>query len=82
MVDPRPAEQWDQIFAKLPSPAGMNSDQICAERVLGDLIGYTHPSGSEKTRRRRQAIKNRDSIELRNAMIAFARMYIDAGVRP
>ena len=81
-MDPHSAETWDTIFAKLPSPAGMNSDQICAERVIGDLVGYNHPGGSEKTRKRRQADKNRDSIELKNAMIAFARMYIDAGVRP
>lgn len=81
-MDPRPVEQWIEIFSKLPAPAGMNSDRICAERVIGDFVGYTHPSGSEATRKRRQANKNRDSIELKNAMIAFARMYYDAGVRP
>jgi hypothetical protein len=78
VMDPRPAEQWDQIFAKLPAPAGLDSDYLCAERVLGDLIGY-RPSGPIK---RRVAFKTRDATELKNAMLAFARMYYDAGVRP
>lgn len=78
----RPAEQWDEIFKKLPAPNGLNSDVLCAERVLGDLDGYNHPSGNMTTRKKRQAAKDRDSKELANAMLAFARMYFDAGVRP
>lgn len=80
-LDPRPTEQWEQIFSKLPAPNGLNSDVLCAERVLGDIEGYQPPSGSEPTRKRRQAVKSRDAIELSHAMIAFARMYFDAGVR-
>ena len=81
-MDARPIEQWEQIFAKLPAPEGFNSDVLCAARVLGDIQGYSHPSGSEATRKRRQRIKDRDAQELAHAMLAFARMYYDAGVRP
>ena len=78
----RPIVQWEEILAKLPAPNGVNSDVICANRVLGDLVGYNHPSGSMATRNRRQAIKDNDAAELANAMLAFARMYFDQGVRP
>jgi hypothetical protein len=81
-MDPRPTDQWEQIFARLPAPNGLNSDAICAERVLGDIEGYQHPTGTENTRKRRQRVKDRDVTELSRAMIAFARMYYDAGVRP
>lgn len=82
MLEPRPIEQWEQIFAKLPAPEGVNADVLCAHRALGDLVGYEHPTGTERTRKRRQEAKDRDAVELSRAMIAFARMYFDAGVRP
>lgn len=81
-LDPRPVEQWETILGRLPALEGVNSDKICAERILGDIEGYQHPTGNERTRKRRQAVKDRDVTELRNAMLAFARMYYDAGVRP
>lgn len=81
-MDAHTAETWETILGRLPAPNGIDSDKLCAERVLGDLVGYNHPGGSEATRKRRQADKDRDALELRNAMVAFARMYIDAGVRP
>jgi hypothetical protein len=84
ILEPRPVEQWEQILARLPAPnsVGVDTDMLCAERVLGDLQGYQHPGGNEATRRRRAGIKQRDAIELSRAMIAFARMYYDLGVRP
>lgn len=82
VMDARPVEQWTEIFGKLPAPNGVDADKLMAERVIGDLIGYEHPSGSAPTRARRQERKTRDAEELRNAMIAFARIYFDAGVRP
>lgn len=81
-MEARTIEQWEQVFAKLPAPNGENADVICARRVIGDLVGYLHPSGNENTRRRRQADKDHDSQELANAMLAFARMYFDHGIRP
>jgi len=81
-MDARPVEQWIEIFGKIPAPNGVDADKLIAERVIGDLVGYEHPSGNFKTRERRQYRKDRDAQELRNAMIAFARMYYDTGVRP
>ena len=82
MTDPRPIEQWSEILGNILAPEGQNTDKLCAFRVLGDIEGYQHPSGNEATRKHRVRIKDRDSQELANAMIAFARMYFDAGVRP
>ena len=79
---PRPVEQWSEILGRIPAPEGVNTDKLCAFRVLGDIEGYQHPSGSDATRKRRFRTMDRDSQELANAMIAFARMYFDAGVRP
>lgn len=81
-MDPRPIDQWSEIFGKLSAPNGESAELICANRVIGDLIGYIHPSGNNETRKRREGIRFRDANELKNAMIAFARMYFDAGVRP
>lgn len=82
-MDARPVEQWEQIFAKLPAPEGFNSDVLCAARVLGDIQGYSLPALARIFATGRvQAVKDRDAQELANAMLAFARMYYDAGVRP
>src|SRR5579862_1224191 len=80
-IEPRPVEQWSQIIAtKIPGPF-LKTATAVAERVLGDIEGYTHPnSGNETTRKRRQRVKDRDVIELANAMTAFARMFSEAGV--
>jgi hypothetical protein len=81
-MDARPVEQWEQIYAKLPAPNGVDGDKIIAERIIGDLIGYEQPSGNAATRARRQARKTHDVEELANALKAYARLYIDHGVRP
>lgn len=81
-MDPRPVDQWQKILGDLPSPNGVNSEQVMARRIIGDLVGYSHPSGKPATRARRQRDAERDAAELANAMTAYARMMFDAGVRP
>jgi hypothetical protein len=81
-MEARPIEQWQQILGDVPCPNGFNMEKAMARRVIGDLVGYNHPSGSVSTRRRRQQDAERDAAELANAMTAYARMMFDAGVRP
>ena len=81
-MDPHSIENWEKILGQVPCPEGTNADLLCARRVIGDLIGYQHPGGNQQTYKRRLGVKNRDAEELKNAMIAFARMYFDAKVRP
>jgi hypothetical protein len=71
-MDPRPIDQWTEILGKLPAPEGVVPEMIMARRILGDLVGYAH----------RKFTILRDSEELAHAMIAYARMMFDAGVRP
>ncbi len=71
-MDVRTPETWMEILGDLPSPEGMVPEEIMANRVLGDLIGYRH------------SLKDRvhDARQLAAAMQAYARMMFDAGVRP
>lgn len=70
----RTPEQWEKILGDLAAPENQNSDQTCAARVLADMIGY------------RQNVNVNSGVidvaNLANAMVAFARMYFDHGVRP
>lgn len=81
-MDARPVDQWTTILGKLPAPEGTNTEKLMARRIIGDLVGYNHPNGSERTRKRREIDADRDSQEIANGMIAYARMMFDAGVRP
>lgn len=49
-----------------------SAEIAAANRIIGDLVGY------QRSSRHRQ----RDAKELANAMQAYARMCIDAGLRP
>lgn len=81
-VNPRPVEQWLEILGALPSPEGVSTEKIMGRRIIGDLTGYSFPSGNAQTRARREGAADRDAQEIANAMTAYARMMFDAGVRP
>jgi hypothetical protein len=63
-MDVRTVEQWKQVLERLPSPGGTPVEQVAANRVLGDLVGYRHSSRDRK----------RDVEELANAMQAWVEM--------
>lgn len=63
-MEPRTVAQWKQLLERLPSPEGTPPEQVVANRVLGDLVGYRHASRYRK----------RDFEELANAMTAWNEM--------
>lgn len=73
-MDPRHPDQWEQIITKILEEIrpGEDIDIAVATRIMGDFVGYQHPNGNPKTRARRQANKDRDTIELANAIKAMA----------
>ena len=81
-MDPHTIEQWMTILGRLPAPTGRTVEEIMAERILGDILGYQHPSGGANTYRRRSLIKDRDVKELANALTAYAKMLAEYGVKP
>jgi hypothetical protein len=81
-MEPHSVDSWAKILGDLPSPEGSNSELIMARRIIGDLLGYQHPSGNGRTRLRRELTTQRDTQELANALVAYGRLYFDHGVRP
>jgi hypothetical protein len=71
-MEPRPIEDWQKILGDLPAPEGENMETIMGNRILGDMVGYRHGSRD----------RLRDAEEVGRAMVAYARMMFDAGVRP
>jgi hypothetical protein len=69
-VNTRTVEQWKQVLGRLPSPEGTPVEQVVANRVLGDLVGYRHGSRHRK----------RDFEELANAMTAWSEMNAESVV--
>ena len=61
---------WGEILGMLGAPAESAPEYICAQRILGDLVGYQH----------RNRHRDRDARELANALEAYAKMLQDAGV--
>lgn len=70
-MTPRPIAQWTEIFEQLRAEHGAKlTAKHLAERILGDFIGYEHPTGNVATRARREARKVHDVAELANALKA------------
>jgi hypothetical protein len=81
LLDPRPPEQWLQILENThrsitPTVDGADYETAMAARILGDIQGYEHPTGSQATRERREKIKHRDIAELANALRAYGTLRV------
>jgi hypothetical protein len=70
-MTPHSIETWVEILSKLDA-THCSAEAAAATRIIGDLIGYRHTSKN----------RARDEQELANAMQAYARMCVDAGLRP
>lgn len=68
----RSIADWTAIFPKLASPADQSVEQTIANRIIADLVGYKHNSQHRRV----------DIDSLANALIVYAKMLADAGVRP
>ncbi len=68
----RSIADWTAIFPKLPAPADVSVEQAIANRIIADLVGYQHKS--------KHRVSDIDSIA--NALIVYAKMLHDNGVRP
>lgn len=64
MIETRSVEDWTKLLGALPSPDGVPVEEVVANRILSDLIGYRGASP-----RRREDIK-----QLATALVAFAKM--------
>ena len=73
-MEPHSVETWETILGRLPSPEGLDTSRLCAERIAGDLVAFTYKIT--------KAHRDRDIRELTNALIAFARLHAKAGVIP
>lgn len=67
-MDPRPIEQWQEIFDQLPSPEGTSVEKVLANRIIGDLVGYRWNSKD----------RLHDIDELANALVAYYRLCLAA----
>jgi hypothetical protein len=68
-MKPRSVEEWEKIFADLPSPHTETAEQSIARRIIGDLMGYRVT--------RSQPI---DVANVAHAIQAYARMMQAHGV--
>lgn len=68
-MEPRSVEQWMEIMRRMDVPAQARPEAAVADRILGDLVGYSHRSKN----------RTRDGGELANAMLAYARLMKEAG---
>jgi hypothetical protein len=65
-------DTWKTILGELASPEGQHMEDIMANRIIGDLIGYRHNSSFRK----------HDVRQLANALQAYARLLHEHGVTP
>lgn len=69
-MNPRPIEQWTEIFSRLDATT-VSAEQAIANRILGDLSGYRINSQH----------RARDNMDLANALQAYARLVQEAGLK-